>query len=350
MWSVRVFVTLLIAAKALPDRNASDVQRLGRIAQHLLKTLNQYHLKMTTGQRRLQNALEGPFCWDDCPGGPQADQNTVCKDPTKCEAMTTNNVNNDCIKDCTKTKMETMIMCETKQFCVDQAGEGGCPTTLGLVQGAVDNPNTEYCAECKEYSDKFMPIMEMAGFNTLDMDVSKMIMGMVSADNCPNTVAHGNCALENSCTDPTKHNDGTSMLFVAMCECPCGKKLAKLLWDIDSMQWGKCTDAVGDGFETPLPGMADMAPILFASGVMECMGCPHNMKTCKASFAKWIQDDAMKALMDGLMSMAGKCDETTTTTTTTTTTVAPAPDVTSSASALSFFGSIATIFVAIQLA
>jgi len=356
MWSARVCATLLVAASA-SDISTSDMQKLGQLAQSLHQRaheLGMMHYKNMVGERRLQSSMDGPFCWDDCKGFNQSDSHTVCAKPERCEGAK-DMMADSCIQDCTATRMETMIMCENKQFCVDQQAEGACPTTLGLVQGQADSASADGkqpgpCKECAEFSAKQRPVMEMAGYGTMDLSVSKMIMGMVTEDNCPNTIAHGECVLANAdCKDPKKADDGSGLFFTALCGCPCGGKLAKFLWDVEAMQLDACTKAVKDGFKTTLPGTADMGPLLFKSGVLECLGCPDNLSKCSASFKKFVTG-SMATLVDQLSAMKQACDEEPETTTTTTTTTSTLPPATSASYGTSLLGSIVTVFVAIQLA
>jgi hypothetical protein len=334
--------------------DTETMKKAGELALAIRNKVHGYVASQQQKSRRLQET----YCWDDCPGEVPQDNHTVCKMPDRCDSMTFTGDGASCISDC-KSKMEVMIMCESKMYCVDQGKEGACPTTLTLVQGAADNPGAVACAACKDKSDLLMPVMEMAGFDTMDMDVSKMTMGMITEDNCPLTKAAGECALENRdpCLDPTKSTDGSMLFFTALCECPCGKKLAKFLWDIDSMSFTACKKAMTTGFADPLPGMAEMGPILFSSGLLECMGCSWNAKACTDSFGKWLLDPGMKALMDGLMGMAGKCDEEAPTeaptpapTTTAAATDGGSDSVGSNASSMSYlFGCIVAAFAAAQL-
>eukprot|EP00746_Dinoflagellata_sp_MGD_P000540 gnl/MRDRNA2_/MRDRNA2_100973_c0_seq1.p1 gnl/MRDRNA2_/MRDRNA2_100973_c0~~gnl/MRDRNA2_/MRDRNA2_100973_c0_seq1.p1 ORF type:complete len:388 (-),score=98.16 gnl/MRDRNA2_/MRDRNA2_100973_c0_seq1:304-1296(-) len=330
------------------------MKKAGELALALRNKVHELHpgASMMSRQRRLVG--HETACWNDCTGmslAEQQDNYTVCKFPDRCDSMP---MGDACLKDCSR-KMEVMIVCESKQFCVDTKKEGPCGTTLTLLDGAAEYPNAVPCAACKEITDKFIPLLEMTGFATMDMDVSKMTMGMITEDMCPTTVAAGECAMKNKeCLDPATSSDGTNMFFTALCECPCGKKLAKFLWDMDSMMFDACSKAIQDGFASPLPGMAELGPILFQSGLLECFGCKWNAKACTAAFSKWIQDEAMQGLMTGLMQMAGKCDEVTTepptTAAPTTTTEAPSP-ATSSATGMTYLlGCLVTVFAALQLA
>jgi len=346
------YLAMASATEQIPSE--ADMQQMGELGyalQQKMKGLTaHYHAK----ERRLQAAA----CWEDCPNYTKpTDNHTVCKAThTKpmCEAMTPF-FSDACLEDCTRTKMEAQIMCESKQFCVDMKKEGACPTTLGLVQGSADYPNAGPCSACTEFSTKATPIMMAAGMGTMNMDVSKMTMGMVTDDNCPTTIAGAQCAMDNAdpCLDPTKSTDGGMMFFAGLCECPCGKKMAKMLWDLDALTMNACKKGLKDKFKTAAPGMADMGPIVFSSGVLECFGCPDSGKACSAAFKKWILDPNLAALMDGLMAMKGKCDvvttPTTTPTTTTTTEVAPATSF-ALRGATPILGSIAALFAAIKLA
>lgn len=255
--------------------------------------------------------------------------------------------------------MEILRMCETKTFCVDQKGEGDCPLTLALVQGATDNPDAVPCSACADKSSKMNSVLEMAGMDTMDLNMDKMVMGMVTEDMCPKTVAAGDCALANpECLDSKTSTDGSFLLFGAMCDCPCGRKMAKFLWDLGSMTYTACSKGIKNGFKEKMPGVAEMGTLLFASGLLECMGCDWNKKACDKATDKWLsrpEDAGFKELIGGLGAMAGKCDEETTAAPTdppTTTTEAPAdpPDSSSDAAYYQYTIGVVSAFAASLLA
>lgn len=333
-----------------------DLQTLGQMVLKLSIKMHQQFASRHFG-RRLQTPA---MCWDDCPGGKYDDNHTVCGKPDRCTSMK-ETLENDCITDC-KSRMEILRMCETKTFCVDQKGEGDCPLTLALVQGATDNPDAVRCSACVDKSSKMNSVLEMAGIGTMDLNVDNMVMGMVTEDMCPKTVAAGDCALANpECLDSKTSTDGSFLLFGAMCDCPCGRKMAKFLWDLGSMTYTACSKGIKNGFKEKMPGVAEMGTLLFASGLLECMGCDWNKKACSKAVDKWLSrpEDAgssFKALISTLEAMAGNCDEETTTTptttTTTTTTAAPAdpPDFSSDAAYYQYIVGVVSALAASLLA
>jgi hypothetical protein len=257
--------------------------------------------------------------------------------------------------------MESKIVCESKAFCesiAEDPEKPNCGTTLGLVQGAQDNGEQQPCDACKESNDKLTPVMEMAGAGTMDLSIAKMTLGMISDTNCPNTLAAGQCALDNAdaCMDPKTSSSSSFGFFSSLCDCPCGGRIAKFLWDLDAMNIDACQKAIGNGFTTPeAAGQSEMMPALMQSGMLDCFNCPHNGKACTESFKKWLAGSPLQQTFLGLVRFGaqGKCDEEapTTTTTTTTTEAAALPDNTSFAPRVSpFFGFFIAVFVAMKLA